>query len=36
VRDEKIKLEDLNVSHILGGGGKGIPKEREEDRRREV
>ena len=32
IRDSKIKLEDLEVSHTLGRG-KGISKEREVDRR---
>ena len=35
-----MKLEDLKASHTLGVGGAGegdtIPKEREEDKRREV
>ena len=34
--DYKLKLEDLKASHTLGGAGEGIPKEREEDRIREV
>ena len=34
--DWNLKLEYLEVSHTLGGVGEGIPKEREEDRIREV
>ena len=36
---EKAKtggLDDLKVSHQCVGRGKGIPKERDEDKRREV
>ncbi len=35
-RDSKLKLEDLKDSHTLVGSGEGIPKEGEENRRREV
>jgi hypothetical protein len=36
VRNKELKLEDDEASHTLGGVGKGIPKEREVDRSREV
>ena len=29
-------MEEVKTSHTLGGGGKGIPKEREVNCRREV
>ena len=35
MRDKKLKREDLKSSHTLGGSGEGIPKERDEDKRRE-
>ena len=33
VRDKERKLEDGEASHTLGGVGKGLPKEREVERR---
>ena len=36
VRDKELKLEDGESSHTLGGPGKGAPKERGVERRREV
>jgi hypothetical protein len=33
MREKKLKLEDLNTSLTPGGVGKGIPKERDEDKR---
>ncbi len=35
MRDYNLKLEDLKASEKLVDRGKGIPKEREEDRIRE-
>ena len=34
MRDKKVKLEDL--THTVWNWGGGIPKEREEDKRRKV
>jgi hypothetical protein len=34
MRDKKLRLEDLKSSHTLSGSGEGIPKERDEDKRR--
>ena len=36
MRYKELKLEDGESSHTLGGAGKGVPKEREVERRREV
>ncbi len=35
VRDQELKLEEVNASHALGAAGEGLPKERELTRRRE-
>jgi len=36
VRDKVLKLEDDEASHTRWSGGRGVPKERQVDRTREV
>jgi len=36
MRDKKRKLEEVKSSDTLGGVGEGKPKDRDEDKRREV
>ena len=35
VRDKELEMEEVKASRILGGAGKGRPKDVEENRRRE-
>ena len=36
MRDKNLKPEDVEASNTLGGAGKGLPKEREVERRQDV
>ena len=36
MKDKKVKLRDLHVSHTLGDTGTGNPKNRDEVNKREV